>query len=796
MQRPHSSNRNPLHVLSSTPPRKSKVKRPRRRYWLPLFIAPPRPRLTVPPAATLAYHQANSTLSLLSTSSHSTLKRTSATPPPWLDSHNKPIVGTVMVDQLSTRSTPHLVSNSLKSHHSSTPNLRSRRNTNYTSNRNSHCDDDNDDDEILSDDDEETSVHRPLLPKASVNDKASPTRLDGRSDLLTSNTIEADPLISSQHRIPPRNRRRSYAVIYEPRYTPIDLFNGTMSDYFGHPRRRNDQSSPVLTSSPIGTTMSAPVVIRNRSTKSKYKGRKRRINIRHTVFQPLPGELESWQKEITSSTPFHEPVSNTEFNQIIDGVKMAIRTNIYPEINGQGSSEAAAFLLDQRLGLNIVPRTNVVQLASPSFYYGKIKHKRMTRENNEEGLTYIDEQHSYLPEKVGSFQLFVDGYEDASKFFTNHPWTDQDEDVTMSEESEQSTSKEDTRTFQWTSAIKKQFQEEFEKLVVLDYLMRNTDRGMDNWMIKLCTAPDEHPVEWTTSNEDNNQLVDTSTDQYNEAPNTTRVDRTQHDTSTNVDHYLIDMNESTSANVMASHSGAAPVHLHIAAIDNGLAFPWKHPDQWRSYPFGWLNLPQTLTETPFSTYTRQALLPKLTSHRWWERTSRMLYELFRKDEDFNEKMFSRQLSVIKGQAWNLVECLRDPTKGPVHLCDQTAVVVIEEKEEEIDPSYATIAANDRDVALSEAEDRNATGTGMNRATGLLARFYRARPRRSLQNIRRAASIRSQRSRRSTRSVYEPHATPLEQSTSSPQSQPRRRYRQRVRERLKFLTRIRPCFTWC
>ena len=30
-----------------------------------------------------------------------------------------------------------------------------------------------------------------------------------------------------------------------------------------------------------------------------------------------------------------------------------------------------------------------------------------------------------------------------------------------------------------------QFQEELEKLVILDYLMRNTDRGLDNWMIKL-----------------------------------------------------------------------------------------------------------------------------------------------------------------------------------------------------------------------------------------------------------------------------------------------------------------------
>jgi hypothetical protein len=28
---------------------------------------------------------------------------------------------------------------------------------------------------------------------------------------------------------------------------------------------------------------------------------------------------------------------------------------------------------------------------------------------------------------------------------------------------------------------------------------------------------------------------------------------------------------------------AAP-HIHIGAIDNSLAFPWKHPDEWRSFP--------------------------------------------------------------------------------------------------------------------------------------------------------------------------------------------------------------------
>lgn len=27
--------------------------------------------------------------------------------------------------------------------------------------------------------------------------------------------------------------------------------------------------------------------------------------------------------------------------------------------------------------------------------------------------------------------------------------------------------------------------------------------------------------------------------------------------------------------------------MRIAAIDNGLAFPFKHPDSWRAYPYHW-----------------------------------------------------------------------------------------------------------------------------------------------------------------------------------------------------------------
>lgn len=49
--------------------------------------------------------------------------------------------------------------------------------------------------------------------------------------------------------------------------------------------------------------------------------------------------------------------------------------------------------------------------------------------------------------------------------------------------------------------------------------------------------------------------------------------------------------------------------ISVAAIDNGLAFPCKHPDSWRAYPYHWAWLSQA--KAPFSTDTRDLVLPAL-----------------------------------------------------------------------------------------------------------------------------------------------------------------------------------------
>lgn len=126
-------------------------------------------------------------------------------------------------------------------------------------------------------------------------------------------------------------------------------------------------------------------------------------------------------------------------------------------------SEAGASLVDQKLQLNIVPRTKVVRLAAPTFNYSKLdRAKADSKRRIMDRFPNIGRRFHRigLPPKTGSFQLFVRGYKDAINFIGH---LEQDD---------------------LAEPAKKQFQVQFEKMVMLDYITRNTDRGNDNWLIK------------------------------------------------------------------------------------------------------------------------------------------------------------------------------------------------------------------------------------------------------------------------------------------------------------------------
>jgi phosphatidylinositol 4-kinase type 2 len=163
-----------------------------------------------------------------------------------------------------------------------------------------------------------------------------------------------------------------------------------------------------------------------------------------------------------------------------------------------------------------------------------------------------------------------------------------------------------------------------------DYLMLNTDRGADNYMIKYCEGDHEKT------------LIDVAPSRSVrlEMPVMSELRR---EASSNLPSmtaplpYIASSMPSESSTSLADYTRGP--HIHIAAIDNSLSFPHEHPQGWRSYTYGWLYLPVSIIGRPFSERTRNHFLPLLTSKAWWEETTFQLEKLFSLDPDFHPKMF-------------------------------------------------------------------------------------------------------------------------------------------------------------
>ncbi|XP_059844960.1 phosphatidylinositol 4-kinase type 2-beta-like [Hypanus sabinus] len=262
-------------------------------------------------------------------------------------------------------------------------------------------------------------------------------------------------------------------------------------------------------------------------------------------------------------------------------------------------SEAGAYLVDEKLGLGVVPKTKVVWLASETFNYSAIdRAKSRGKKYALEKVPKVGRRFHRigLPPKVGSFQLFVENYKEADYWLRKF---------------ETDPLPENTR---------KQLQSQFERLVILDYIIRNTDRGNDNWLMKYekpenTTEFCDKDSEWTHCKE--------------------------------------------------------PI-IKIAAIDNGLAFPFKHPDEWRAYPFHWAWLHQA--KIPFSQETRDSILPRISDMNFVQDLCEDLYELFKTDRGFDKATFELQMSVMRGQILNLTQALKDG-RSPIQLVQMPRVVV-------------------------------------------------------------------------------------------------------------------------
>ncbi|KAH8912832.1 hypothetical protein BR93DRAFT_984144 [Coniochaeta sp. PMI_546] len=346
-------------------------------------------------------------------------------------------------------------------------------------------------------------------------------------------------------------------------------------------------------------------------------------------------------------------------------------------------SEAAAYVLDAQLRTHMVPYTDVVNLSSKSFHYPFWDRYNYSRNKKP------------LPAKPGSFQVFLKGFKDANVFLREHPWPDQylsgfrtndphrkkkrrrwadNCRPTRRGEDDESDDGQDSPAsltpgpghFVWTETLKQAFREELEKLVILDYIMRNTDRGLDNWMIKVDWQTEEVSIV--------SEPMQLSTEEQNGEVGPRPVDLSSHPRPA-------EPRASYPYRAQKPMEAAAPgtstrdPKITIGAIDNSLSWPWKHPDAWRSFPFGWLFLPVDLIGRPFSKRTRDHFLPLLTSTAWWSQTQLALRRVFQIDPDFQERMFARQIAVMKGQAWNVVETLKTPDHGPLELTRRAKVCV-------------------------------------------------------------------------------------------------------------------------
>lgn len=123
-------------------------------------------------------------------------------------------------------------------------------------------------------------------------------------------------------------------------------------------------------------------------------------------------------------------------------------------------------MVDRKLGLGVVPNTRVIKLVSRTFNYPRIdRQKTRMKQAIMDQFPAVGSQFKRigLPPKIGSFQLFMDGYKDADYWLRR--W-----------ESDPLPTK-----------LARDFQLQFERLVILDYIIRNTDRGKCSKIkVKFC----------------------------------------------------------------------------------------------------------------------------------------------------------------------------------------------------------------------------------------------------------------------------------------------------------------------
>jgi phosphatidylinositol 4-kinase type 2 len=266
----------------------------------------------------------------------------------------------------------------------------------------------------------------------------------------------------------------SYAPIQPKRRERMHIPSGSGQSSPGRPSRRKRANSGVDIKAINARLERWADEIKDRFKIRRVKGKSaddEHLGIHHSVFQ-APEWIRPFTKEQLEAdhSDASERLSKLEFDDMVESVRVAIELGKHPTLIAQGSSgsyfvrntkgkvlgvfkpkdeepyasknpkwtkwihrnlfpfffgraclipnlsyvsEAAAYVLDCQLRTNIVPYTEVVSLSSKSFFYDFWDRRSFYRKGKP------------LPEKQGSFQVFLKGYKGATEFFKEHPWPDQ-----------------------------------------------------------------------------------------------------------------------------------------------------------------------------------------------------------------------------------------------------------------------------------------------------------------------------------------------------------------------------------
>ncbi|OON15032.1 phosphatidylinositol 3- and 4-kinase, partial [Opisthorchis viverrini] len=367
--------------------------------------------------------------------------------------------------------------------------------------------------------------------------------------------------------------------------------------------------------------------------------------------------------EQTSSSSYqpilHNNNDDPHYHQILKKALHAIECGVYPERIYQGSS-GSYFVKDV---------DGIVRLVSESFNYSPVdRAKARTKQHVATRFPELGRHFTWvgLPPKAGSFQIFVPRCRDAEYWLRR--FDNESLPKTTSEE----------------------FQVQFEKLVILDYVIRNTAAHAPT----QATSPDtenpdsHHPLDnlkmFGDTHEENTPLLggdheQTSSSSYQPILHNNNDDPHYHQILKKALHaiecgvYPERIYQGSSGSYFVKDVDGDTTDdwglvkmpkIEVFAIDNGLAFPFKHPDEWRAYPFHWAWLP--MAKRPFSETIKQTILPLISDTHFVNRLVDDLYDLFKIDPGFDTSTFEKQMSVLRGQIINLTAALRD-SKSPHDL---------------------------------------------------------------------------------------------------------------------------------